>query len=258
MNTIISHRQWSLCFSPLQKLVVSLLVIMLAMALGLERTRGRTIERLESSPYSQDWKSSKGSDAEDSRALSKDERLKSYGQLPLAFEANQGQSDRQVQFISRGGGFGLFLTSTEAVLALHQPVKQGQGMRDRTPLTTPSTQTRDAVLGLKLVGANATPQVMGVDELPGKVNYFIGDDPTKWHTSVPTYARVKYQDVYPGVDLVFHGSQQQLEYDFVVSPGANPGTIAMRFASKSLGLSRQGDLLLQMNGGNIVKPTLQK
>lgn len=75
---------------------------------------------------------------------------------------------------------------------------------------------------MKFVGANAEPQVLGVDELPGKSNYFIGNDPTKWRTNVPSYAKVKYMGVYPGVDLVYYGNQQHLEYDFVVAPGLTP------------------------------------
>ena len=72
---------------------------------------------------------------------------------------------------------------------------------------------------MKFVGANPAPQVVGVDELPGKSNYFIGNDPAKWQTNVPSYAKVKYEGVYPGVDLVYYGNQRQLEYDFVVALG---------------------------------------
>src|SRR5204862_3585507 len=80
---------------------------------------------------------------------------------------------------------------------------------------------------MKLVGANRTAKVTGLDELPGKSNYFIGNDPKKWRTDVPTYAKVRYQDVYPGIDLVYYGNQRQIEYDFVVAPGADPKAIAL-------------------------------
>ncbi|MBI3989215.1 MAG: hypothetical protein HY347_06320, partial [candidate division NC10 bacterium] len=82
---------------------------------------------------------------------------------------------------------------------------------------------------MKLVSANPQPQVTRLEELPGKVNYFIGNDPTKWRANIPTYAKVKYEDVYPGVDLVYYGTQRQLEYDFVVAPGADPGAITLAF-----------------------------
>ena len=78
---------------------------------------------------------------------------------------------------------------------------------------------------MKLVGANPHATVSGVDELPGKSNFFIGNDPKKWRSNVPTYAKVKYEGVYSGIDLVYYGNQQQLEFDFVVAPGADPRRI---------------------------------
>ena len=89
------------------------------------------------------------------------------------------------------------------------------------PSPAPST------LRMKLVGANPNAVATGGDELPGKTNYFIGNNPKKWRTNVPTYAKVKYKGVYPGIDLVYYGNQGgRLEYDFVVAPGANPNVIA--------------------------------
>jgi len=179
-----------------------------------------------------------------------------YGQLPLHFEANQGQSDEQVRFLSRGSGYTLFLTSTEAVLALHKPESKAKGKRQRAkgkreeqektvgiaknPLAPVSgerarvrgfdpEQTEQTVLHLRLVGANPSPQVVGLDELPGKSNYFIGNDSKNWHTNIPTYAKVQYKDIYPGIDLIYYGNQRQLEYDFVVAPGADPGVIRIAF-----------------------------
>src|ERR1035437_6033922 len=148
--------------------------------------------------------------------------VEAYGKLPLSFEANQGQTDSDVKFLSRGGGYSLFLTSTEAVLSL----KKSGDIQNRDPkgAVKPSGEAK-AVVRMKLIGANTSPQVTGIDELPGKTNYFIGNDPKKWRTNVPTYAKVKYKRVYPGIDLVYYGNQQQLEYDFIVSPGANPNAI---------------------------------
>src|SRR2546427_8518110 len=117
----------------------------------------------------------------------------SYGRLPLQFEQNQGQTDKSVRFLARGPGYGLYLTGNEAVLALGKP----------TPLA----------LRMRLVGAAPAPRVIGLDELPGKANYFTGSDPAKWRTNVPTYAKVRYEQVYPGIDLVYYGNQRQLEYD---------------------------------------------
>lgn len=166
-----------------------------------------------------------------------------YGKLPLSFEANQGQADRQVKFLARGSGYGLFLTANEAVLSLrNEPV----GGNDHDPNDPPST-----VLRMKLEGTNANPQIAGLEQLPGKNNYFIGNDPRQWRTDIPTYAKVKYEAIYPGVDLVYYGTQgRQLEYDLVVAPGADPGQIKLSFAgADKLELDDQGDLLVHSAAG---------
>src|SRR6267378_7738199 len=144
----------------------------------------------------------------------------SYGKLPLQFEANRGQTHKDVHFLSRGAGYSLYLTAGEAVLVLSKP--NADATRDARSTQAPS---KSVALRMSLVGAAPKPQVTGLDELPGKANYFIGKDRSKWRTNVPTYAKVQYQDVYPGVDLVYYGNQRQLEYDFVVAPGADPKKI---------------------------------
>lgn len=162
----------------------------------------------------------------------------------MAFEINQGQTDPRVKFLSRAGGYTLFLTGDEAVLALRQPVahRQLQGPAAMTltrrhavhpkgglqkEAMEAGNRTQDAILRMKLVGANPAAPVTGLGELPGKSNYFIGNDPKQWHTDVPNYAKAEYQGIYPGINLVYYGNQGQLEYDFVVAPGANPGEIKL-------------------------------
>jgi hypothetical protein len=104
-------------------------------------------------------------------------------------------------------------------------------------------QGKGAVLRMKLVGANRNPQVEGLDELPGRSNYFIGNDPQRWHTNIPTYARVQYKDVYPGIDLIYYGNQRQLEYDFVVASEADPKAIQLAFkGADKAEIDAQGDL----------------
>ena len=103
------------------------------------------------------------------------------------------------------------------------------------------------------MGANPKAKVVGLDELPGKSNYFIGNDPKKWRTNVPSYARVKYEGVYPGVDLVYYGNQRQLEYDFVVAPGADPNQIKLSFAGAD-GMrvdAASGDLVLNLGDDEV-------
>ena len=177
-----------------------------------------------------------------------------YGKLPLSFEANQGQTDGRVKFLARTGGSTLFLTSTEAVLVLTK--SEARAKRDRfrgpTPDLTQRQKTSRTVVRMTLVGANPQPQVAGLEEFPGNVNYFIGNDPTKWRTNVPTYAKVEYRDVYPGVNLVYYGNQRKLEYDFVVAPGADPGAIRLAFEGvDNLTLDTQGNLILHTVGGEI-------
>jgi beta-propeller repeat-containing protein/HYR domain-containing protein len=171
-----------------------------------------------------------------------------YGKLPLHFEANQGQTASQVKFLSRGSGYTLFLTPTEAVLGL----KQAKG-KDSLRATRHALREYDlTVLRMKIEGANPSPRASGLDPLPGIVNYFLGNDPAKWRTNVPTYARVGYQDIYPGIDLVFYGNQRQLEYDFVVRPGADPSSITLNFqGADRVEVDAQGDLVLYTAAGTI-------
>ncbi len=157
-----------------------------------------------------------------------------YGQLPLSFEPNQGQTDSQVKFLARGAGYGLYLAGSGAVLAL----------RD--------SGNRNSVVRMSLDHSNRLAAVDSQDHLPGKSNYFIGNDPSRWHRNIPQFARVRYRDVYPGIDLVYYGSQGKLEYDFEVSPGADPNQIALRFqGANRLKLTAAGDLNIAVGPGEV-------
>jgi hypothetical protein len=143
-----------------------------------------------------------------------------YGKLPLSFEANRGQTVERVKFLSRGSGYSLFLAPGEAVMALRQPATSSDNRRHH------KQNSASAVLRMKVIGANRSASMEGEDELPGKSNYFMGNDPAKWLTDVATFQRVHYKDVYPGIDLTYHDNQQQLEYDFEIAPGGNPAAAA--------------------------------
>jgi hypothetical protein len=153
-----------------------------------------------------------------------------YGQLPLSFEPNVGQVAEPVQFLAPGSGFTLFLTPGEAVLAL-RPADQTASAKDKAKDVAgpaPEKESRSgAVVRLQLTGANPEAPLVGQDKLPGTVNYFLGNDPAQWRTAIPTYARVQYEGVYPGINLVYYGRAGQLEYDFVVAPGADPQAITL-------------------------------
>jgi hypothetical protein len=208
--------------------------------------------------------------------------IETYDKLPLRFEGNRGQTDGQVKFLSRAHGYSLFLTATEAVLALRKPSpmsarSSGENLQIRELLLGPKPFARSHESGtprpeplppavhMRLVGANPKAVLVGLDELPGKSNYFIGNDPKKWLTNVPTYKTVRYKNVYPGVDLVYHGNQGQLEYDFVVAPGADPGAIALKINGQHLEveaplkgetetharIGAHGDLIVPTEGGEV-------
>jgi hypothetical protein len=182
--------------------------------------------------------------------------LKTYGKLPRSFEANQGQTDPQVKFLSRGSGYSLFLTNNQAVLLLKRPdvskTRQQPHTVSATAEPTRAHAIAASVLRIKLVAANPATKTVGLDELAGKSNYFIGNDPQKWRTNVANYARVQYREIYPGVDLVYYGNQGQLEHDFVVAPGANPKIIRMRFeGDRGHKLAANGDLVLSIKGGEV-------
>ena len=220
-----------------------------------------------------------GAAGEPNKTVSQARAIQTYGKLPLSFEVNEGQSADQVKFLSRGPGYTLFLTDGEAVLSLRSQ-NPGVGSQNENPLPAAARgllrETKDRgnrtadILRLELVGANHAAKVAGLDELPGKSNYFIGNDPAKWRTNVPTYGKVKYESIYPGIDLIYYGGQGRLEYDFVVSPGANPKAIALAVGaglvpararpqepalSPSKGspvrIAADGDLVVQTIGGEV-------
>jgi hypothetical protein len=165
-----------------------------------------------------------------------------YGSLPLSFELNQGQAPDAVRFLSRGPGYGLFLMPGEAILALTRPSDAQEG------------QVKAAVVSMRLAGATSKPAVIGLDLMPGKSNYFIGNDPARWQTNVAQYGKVKYQSVYPGIDLIYYGNQRQLEYDLVVAPGADPKKIRLAFKGvKTLTIDKAGRLVLDTGRGTLIQ-----
>src|SRR5947199_3038248 len=159
--------------------------------------------------------------------------------LPLIFEPNQGQanlnpSDARARFVARGPNFGLFLGSEGAILNL------------------PSSRPEHAkTLQMKLIGSNPNAPIAAADPLPGKSNYLLGNNPAQWHRNVPQFARVRYENVYPGINLVFYGNQGRLEYDFQVAPGADPAQAELEFDGAQQLELKNGDLLINGEQGGI-------
>jgi len=173
----------------------------------------------------------------------------SYGRLPLSFEANQGQADPSVQFLSHGQGYTLFLRPFEAVLTLANP----RPATAKDPLAAKRPLAQPPVLHIKLRGANAKASATREGEQITKTNYFLGNDSTQWHTKVPNYSRVRYSSVYPGIDLVYYGNHRRLEHDFAVAPNADPGKIDLSFEGmKTLAIDHTtGDIFIKTTAGDI-------
>jgi hypothetical protein len=174
-----------------------------------------------------------------------------YGRLPLTFEANQGQSASQVKFISRGPGYSAYLTSDGMSLSLRASHAELSPTLSKGGTPHARQQTKVG-LQFKLVGANPNPAVLGEAALPGRVNYFMGNDPHKWRQNIPTYAQVRYKNVYRGIDLVYYGNNQQLEYDFSLAPNADPQQIRFEIkGARRIGITKEGSLSLQVAGGEL-------
>jgi hypothetical protein len=173
--------------------------------------------------------------------------------VPLSFEQNRGQSAATVQFLSRGSGYALFLDSGGVVLNLERLQPPSAAAIGQAPEAAPADTLR-----MSLIGANAKANAVGLAPQPGVVSYFIGNDPKNWRSGIPTYGKVDYAQIYPGVDLVFYGNQRQLEYDFVVAPGADPSRIAWRIDGARASVDSEGNLVLNAPNGpaSFKKPVL--
>lgn len=173
--------------------------------------------------------------------------------LPLYFETNLGQVDESVRFLARGPGYTLFLTPQEAVLALLRAPAEPPN-----PLTSPDSSPPNApeptaaVLRFQFIGARAGAGMDGLEALPARVNYLIGSDQTQWRTGAPVFGAVKYADLWPGVEVIYRGSPQQLSYEFRLAPGADPGLIRLAVqGARSVAVDADGGLVLDTGAGRL-------
>jgi hypothetical protein len=179
-----------------------------------------------------------------------------YGQFPLAFEPNLGQADTAVKFLSRGEGYALSLTLNEAVLQLHGFRTSGVNHQAAAPpVGADRAGGAQTTIRMRVIGANPGVTISGLAPLATRTNYFIGNDPAQWRSNVPTFSRVRYENEYPGIDLVFYGHQRALEYDWVARPGSDPHAIELAFdGADHLDLDANGDLLVHTaRGGDVVR-----
>jgi len=182
----------------------------------------------------------------------------SFGQLPLMFERRESGND---EFLCRGPGYTLILSPIEAMFVLRiHPAEEfraaDRGLRGPAlePARSSGSVRREttAVLRVKLAGAQTPVASAELQELPTRLNYFLGNDPGRWRQNVAAFGKVRYHDVYPGVDLVYYGSQRQLEFDFVVAPGADPGRIELNFeGAERIEIDAGGDLVLHTAAGPV-------
>jgi hypothetical protein len=195
-----------------------------------------------------------------------------FAALPLAFEPNVGQSDSAVRYSARGRGYSLFLTSNGAYFArpidskpepgdVRQSVSQSgsqgpaaRALRNRA-VASPREHFAVASVQMNMLGSNPNPQITAENVLPGVTNYMQGRDRSKWHSGVAHYGQVRYHDIYPGVDLAFHGAshrEDKFEFDFVVNPGAKPEAVTLGFSGLTgLRTTASGDLVLASAAGDL-------
>jgi len=180
---------------------------------------------------------------------------KTYAQLPLGFEENRGQAAQEVKFVSHGSGYALSLAAQEVDIALLRRKAMTASPLHRAAALRALREARKAlkttVIRMQLEGANPSPAIAAADKLPGKSNYFVGNNPKNWVTDVPSYSRVKYSGIYPGVDVEFYGNQRRLEYDFTVAPGTDPRVIQLKLdGAEKLAINSHGDLILHLSEGD--------
>ena len=189
-------------------------------------------------------------------ATERSEVLASYAKLPITFEKNEGQSDARVRFLAHGTAYALFLTDNGAVLSLDAPTKMTTRTEDenrRLKRRPAQLASREVTLRLRWAGASHPARVEGLGLQPGRTNYFIGNDPSRWHTNVSRFARVKYTGIYPGVDMVFYGQESEIESDYVLAPGASASKIELGIEGESgLTFDAQGNLVVATKAGNVV------
>ncbi len=157
--------------------------------------------------------------------------VEGYGDLPISFEPNVGQAPNRFDYVARGQGFGMAINATGATLSL-------------------GSMKAQELVRLDLVGANRSATSEGLESLPGKTNYFIGDNPSKWRSEVPTFGRISYSDVLPGIDVTYYGTKAgALEYDFVVAPGADPRDIRVAFSGAKDVTLQDGSIVITTKHG---------
>jgi len=206
----------------------------------------------EISPLTQKVKTTEPTEAQKAKVN------KSYGKLPLYFIENKGQVDGQVSFYERGAGHATFFTKDGVVLSLTksdgktEKVSRHGDIKDLK--TKKHEKVRTEAVRLSFVGANDKAKITAGDAMPGKVNYFVGNDKSKWRSNIPTYGSVTYEDVYKNVDIKFYGNNKNIEHDVIVKPGGDFSKVIFAYRGiKGLKVTESGDLEVSLDHGNIIE-----
>jgi len=182
---------------------------------------------------------------------------KSYGKLPLYFTENKGQVDGRVKYYEKSSGHATFFTNEGVVLALTKSIKEGK--EKPSPLGNAMKENKDKkftteAVRLSFIGANKTVKITSESPLPGHVNYFIGNDKTKWQSNVPTYEAVTYENIYDNIDIKFYGNNKNIEHDIIVRPGGEPSAVRFAYEGiKGLKITEDGNLRARLADGEIIE-----
>jgi hypothetical protein len=172
--------------------------------------------------------------------------------LPISFEKNVGQAGDGADVVARGRGYNLLLTNKAAVLELRSFFRKNSLFGNKLNPEETALQSTTKILKVEMVGSNQNPTLLVNGELPGKVNYLIGNNSANWFKNIPTFSKVTYGNLYPGIDLTYYGNQGQIEYDFNVSPGSDFKNIIFRLSgSKKMDVNLFGDIIIDLDGQNV-------
>jgi len=182
-----------------------------------------------------------------------DEIIVTYARLPLRFETNSGQTDARVKYLTRNTNYTLFFMPTEIAIAFNGHADVHKASENKSAKEEPRLQLRPSgVVRMQLTEANQGAEIKGMNQLPGFTNYLVGNDPRRWHTHVPNFSHIEYREIYPGIHLVFYGNRDELEFDFIVTPGANPDDIRLSFEGvENMLLDERDNLIVQTSAGKL-------
>jgi hypothetical protein len=177
-----------------------------------------------------------------------------YGKLPLRFEKNIGQTDSNIDFISQNNNYTLFLSPDKVTFSFEQE-KNLNNFRQKPNVNIHNDNVNaTSLLTMNIIQGNSNAEIHEIEKLETVSNYFLNNSQNQWQTNVENFSKIKYTNVYPGIDIVYYGNQRQLEYDFIVAPYTSPDIIRLQFEqAEMLTINNAGDLIIKLNNQEIYK-----